>query len=129
MCCSTLGIEQRICRGGRRGRDVCGAQDVRLTPMAAAARYEAATAGDLVAALQQRDELAWSEVLRRYAGRVTATVRTFRLSEADSQDAIQNTRDGRVGRAGGMNPQPGAAWHGTWAASDMACPARGPPKR
>jgi RNA polymerase sigma factor (sigma-70 family) len=37
------------------------------------------------------DAMAWEEVLRRYGQLVSATVRSFRLQDADAHDAIQMT--------------------------------------
>jgi RNA polymerase sigma factor (sigma-70 family) len=37
------------------------------------------------------DPRAWEEILSRYSALVSATVRSFRLQEADTQDAIQAT--------------------------------------
>jgi len=37
------------------------------------------------------DPMAWEEILRRYGGLVTATVRSFRLQPDDALDAIQTT--------------------------------------
>ena len=61
------------------------------TVTATAMRYAEATTSELMTALQVGDDLAWTEVVNRYSGRVAATVRSFRLNDADSQDAIQNT--------------------------------------
>ncbi len=50
---------------------------------------------DSVAALLLRvrdgDNSAWKEIFRRYGKLVSATVRAFRLQEADALDAIQMT--------------------------------------
>ena len=45
----------------------------------------------LLGAAGQGDRGAWEELVRRYEGLVTATVRTFRLQEADAADAAQRT--------------------------------------
>jgi len=45
----------------------------------------------LLGAAGQGDRGAWEELVRRYEGLVTATVRTFRLQEADAADAEQRT--------------------------------------
>jgi RNA polymerase sigma factor (sigma-70 family) len=45
----------------------------------------------LLGAAGRGDRGAWDEIVRRYEGLVTATVRTFRLQEADAADAAQRT--------------------------------------
>jgi RNA polymerase sigma factor (sigma-70 family) len=45
----------------------------------------------LLEAAGRGDGRAWEEVVRRYGGLVTATVRTFRLQDADAADAEQRT--------------------------------------
>lgn len=45
----------------------------------------------LLLRVRDRDNTAWREIVRRYAKLVSATVRTFRLQEADALDAIQMT--------------------------------------
>lgn len=45
----------------------------------------------LLGAAARGDDRAWEEIVRRYGGLVTATVRTFRLQEADAADAEQRT--------------------------------------
>ena len=45
----------------------------------------------LLRAATDGDDSAWEEIVRRYGGLVTATVRTFRLQEADAADAEQRT--------------------------------------
>lgn len=45
----------------------------------------------LLEAAARGDQGAWQEVVRRYGGLVTATVRTFRLQDADAADAEQRT--------------------------------------
>ena len=45
----------------------------------------------LLGAAGRGDDRAWAEIVRRYGGLVTATVRTFRLQEADAADAEQRT--------------------------------------
>lgn len=45
----------------------------------------------LLGAAGRGDDRAWEEIVRRYGGLVTATVRTFRLQDADSADAEQRT--------------------------------------
>ena len=46
---------------------------------------------DLLKGICDRDPAAWDEILRRYGKLVSATVRSFRLQEADALDAIQMT--------------------------------------
>ena len=46
---------------------------------------------ELLTAISEGDPVAWDETLRRYSGLVSATVRAFRLQEADALDAIQTT--------------------------------------
>ena len=45
----------------------------------------------LLTGISEGDPAAWHEVLRRYRGLVSATVRSFRLQEAYALDAIQAT--------------------------------------
>ena len=45
----------------------------------------------LIEAVGRGDRGAWEEVVRRYGGLVTATVRAFRLQDADAADAEQRT--------------------------------------
>jgi RNA polymerase sigma factor (sigma-70 family) len=49
------------------------------------------TVGELVAAAQQRDSGAFEELIHRYHRYVWAVVHSFRLSDADGHDAVQNT--------------------------------------
>jgi RNA polymerase sigma factor (sigma-70 family) len=46
---------------------------------------------DLVPRVSNGDPAAWEEILHRYSGLVTATVRSFRLQNADTLDAVQRT--------------------------------------
>ncbi|MGH3721686.1 MAG: RNA polymerase sigma factor [Pseudonocardiaceae bacterium] len=46
---------------------------------------------DLLQRISDRDPAAWDEILRRYSPLVSATVRSFRLQEADALDAMQLT--------------------------------------
>ena len=46
---------------------------------------------DLLPALSNGDPTAWEEIVRRYGRLVTATVRSFRLQNADALDAVQMT--------------------------------------
>ncbi len=49
------------------------------------------TAGDLVLAARKGDAEAWDALVDRFAGRVRAVARSFRLSEADAEDVSQVT--------------------------------------
>ena len=49
------------------------------------------SATDLLQRIGDRDPTAWEEILRRYGKLVSATVRSFRLQEADALDAVQMT--------------------------------------
>jgi RNA polymerase sigma factor (sigma-70 family) len=46
---------------------------------------------DLLLRARARDSAAWEEIVRRYSSVVYATVRSFRLQEADVLDAVQMT--------------------------------------
>jgi RNA polymerase sigma factor (sigma-70 family) len=46
---------------------------------------------DLVAAACARDPEAWQEIVRRYRGMVGKVARSYRLSDADTADVLQNT--------------------------------------
>lgn len=46
---------------------------------------------DLVAAACAQDPQAWEELVRRYRGMVRGIARSFRLSESDTADVMQNT--------------------------------------
>lgn len=46
---------------------------------------------ELLPRINDGDPMAWEEILRRYGGLVTATVRSYRLQDADAFDAIQTT--------------------------------------
>ena len=56
---------------------------------------EAATSSapghDLVAAACARDPQAWEEIVRRYRGMVGKVARSYRLSDSDTADVMQNT--------------------------------------
>jgi RNA polymerase sigma factor (sigma-70 family) len=45
----------------------------------------------LLQAVDQKRSSAWDELFHRYNGLVRSTVASFRLQEADAQDAVQNT--------------------------------------
>ncbi|MGH3695891.1 MAG: RNA polymerase sigma factor [Pseudonocardiaceae bacterium] len=49
------------------------------------------TVADLLHGIRDGNTSAWSEILRRYGKCVSSTVRSFRLQEADSLDAVQMT--------------------------------------
>ncbi len=49
------------------------------------------SAADLLLKMNNSDRTAWDEAIRRYGKLVSATVRSFRLQEADTFDAIQST--------------------------------------
>ncbi len=51
----------------------------------------AQTVAELVAAARMRDKTAWEELTRRYGTLVRSVVARYRLQEADSADAAQNT--------------------------------------
>lgn len=46
---------------------------------------------DLLLGVSKGDPTAWDEVIRRYGALVSATVRSFRLQDADARDAVQMT--------------------------------------
>ncbi len=46
---------------------------------------------DLLVQVDKGDPAAWDEMLRRYGKQVSATVRSFRLQDADALDAVQMT--------------------------------------
>lgn len=46
---------------------------------------------DLLTRVSDGDPTAWAEIVRRYGRLVTATVRSFRLQNADALDAVQMT--------------------------------------
>jgi RNA polymerase sigma factor (sigma-70 family) len=47
--------------------------------------------GDLLSRARKGDSAAWEEIVRRYSSVVFATVRSFRLQDADVFDAVQMT--------------------------------------
>lgn len=49
------------------------------------------SAANLLQRIAAKDPTAWEEILRRYGKLVSATVRSFRLQEADALDAVQMT--------------------------------------
>ncbi|MGH3770289.1 MAG: RNA polymerase sigma factor [Pseudonocardiaceae bacterium] len=49
------------------------------------------SAADLLLRISGGDPAAWDDIIRRYGTLVSATVRSFRLQEADSLDAMQLT--------------------------------------
>jgi RNA polymerase sigma factor (sigma-70 family) len=46
---------------------------------------------DLLLGVSKGDPTSWNEILRRYGALVSATVRSFRLQDADARDAVQMT--------------------------------------
>lgn len=46
---------------------------------------------DLLLGVSKGDPASWNEILRRYGALVSATVRSFRLQDADARDAVQMT--------------------------------------
>ncbi|MDQ3763939.1 MAG: sigma-70 family RNA polymerase sigma factor [Actinomycetota bacterium] len=55
-------------------------------------RIDATTSvADLLQLVSEKDSTAWEEIIRRYGSIVLATVRSFRLQEADTLDAVQMT--------------------------------------
>jgi RNA polymerase sigma factor (sigma-70 family) len=46
---------------------------------------------DLLQLISEADSTAWEEIVRRYGSIVVATVRSFRLQDADTLDAVQMT--------------------------------------
>jgi RNA polymerase sigma factor (sigma-70 family) len=50
-----------------------------------------ARVADLLRRIDQGDGVAWDEIFRRYGKLVSTTVRSFRLQEADTLDAVQMT--------------------------------------
>ena len=61
------------------------------SPTAPPPVHEAGEVTGLLDAVARGDRRAWEEIVRRYEGLVTATVRAFRLQEADAADAEQRT--------------------------------------
>jgi RNA polymerase sigma factor (sigma-70 family) len=55
-------------------------------------RIDATTSvADLLQLISEGDSTAWEEIIRRYGSIVLATVRSFRLQDADTLDAVQMT--------------------------------------
>src|SRR5690349_12256149 len=54
-------------------------------------RTAGSTTRALVQAARTRDARAWDELFRRYEGMVRAVVGSYRMNEADTADAVQNT--------------------------------------
>jgi RNA polymerase sigma factor (sigma-70 family) len=55
-------------------------------------RIDATTSvADLLQLISEGDSTAWEEIIRRYGSIVVATVRSFRLQDADTLDAVQMT--------------------------------------
>jgi RNA polymerase sigma factor (sigma-70 family) len=71
---------------------------------------------DLLSCAGDGDPTAWEEILRRYSTLVWATVRSFRLQEADTLDAVQTTWLRLAGNAHEIrHPQRLGAWLATTA--------------
>jgi RNA polymerase sigma factor (sigma-70 family) len=62
------------------------AANIRCTPTGATPRV-----ADLLPRASDGDPGAWEEIVRRYGGLVSATVRSFRLQDNDALDAVQMT--------------------------------------
>jgi RNA polymerase sigma factor (sigma-70 family) len=60
-------------------------------PLQASTEKAADSVSDLLLRIRKGDAAAWDEILRRYGKLVSATVRSFRLQEADALDAVQMT--------------------------------------
>jgi RNA polymerase sigma factor (sigma-70 family) len=60
-------------------------------PHATLPRPRSSSVAELVAAACTGDHGAWTEIVERYDAHVRRTVATYRLQEADSADATQNT--------------------------------------
>lgn len=54
-------------------------------------RWPQASVADLLLQARDGDSAAWEEIVRRYSSVVFATVRSFRLQDADVLDAVQMT--------------------------------------
>ncbi len=53
--------------------------------------YDTPIGADLLLRIDEGNPSAWDEILRRYGTLVSATVRSFRLQDADALDAVQMT--------------------------------------
>lgn len=60
-------------------------------PTISAVSYTTLSVTELLLRIREGDSAAWEEIVRRYGKLVSATVRSFRLQEADALDAAQMT--------------------------------------
>ena len=69
---------------------------------------------ELVAAVCAQDPRAWEELVQRYRGMVRGIARSFRLSESDTADVVQNTWLRAVERLGTLrDPERLGGWLAT----------------
>jgi RNA polymerase sigma factor (sigma-70 family) len=74
------------------------------------------TTPELVQAARLRDPRAWEELVRRYEGMVRAVVGSYRMGEADTADAVQNTWLRALERLGAIrDPERLGGWLATTA--------------
>jgi RNA polymerase sigma factor (sigma-70 family) len=74
------------------------------------------TTAALVQAARGHDRRAWDELVRRYEGMVRAVVGSYRMSEADTADAVQNTWLRALERLGAIrDPERLGGWLATTA--------------
>lgn len=73
------------------GGDAGAAMPVTTATRSGAADGVTGSVADLLPRVSDGDPAAWEEVVRRYDKLVSATVRSFRLQDADALDAIQTT--------------------------------------
>ena len=77
---------------------------------------------DLLPRVSDSDPAAWDEIIRRYGKLVSATVRSFRLQDADTLDAIQMTWLRLAENAHRVqSPERLAAWLATTARRECLC--------
>ncbi len=81
-------IAERMGGAEPGGTVVAGPADMTTTQHVAGATGSLA---DLLPRVSDGDPAAWEEVVRRYDKLVSATVRSFRLQDADARDAVQMT--------------------------------------
>jgi RNA polymerase sigma factor (sigma-70 family) len=62
-----------------------------ITRYAPTSATRSSAVADLLPRVSDGDPAAWEEIVRRYGRLVTATVRSFRLQNADALDAVQMT--------------------------------------
>src|ERR1700742_1567960 len=76
----------------RGGADVITMQQVRREDLREdETEWSQVSVGDLLRRAREGDSPAWEEIVRRYSSVVFATVRSFRLQDADVFDAVQMT--------------------------------------